>query len=154
MTRPRGFMAGWNPRPASVALIEKTRAVLADYAAQLPLTIRQIFYRLVGADGYEKTEQAYKRLGELLNKARRARLIDMDAIRDDGFTSQLTTFFANAEAFINNAIAWAEELRLDPRRARRAGWWCGARPRAWCRNWRASPIPTASRCAARAASTA
>jgi hypothetical protein len=55
MTRPRGFMAGWNPRPASVALIEKTRAVLAD-AAQLPLTIRQIFYRLVGADGYEKTE--------------------------------------------------------------------------------------------------
>jgi hypothetical protein len=87
MTRPRGFMAGWNPRPASVALIEKTRAVLADYAAQLPLTIRQIFYRLVGADGYEKTEQAYKRLGELLNKARRARLIDMDAIRDDGFSS-------------------------------------------------------------------
>ena len=54
MTRPRGFMAGWNPRPTSVALIEKTRAVLADYAAQLPLTIRQIFYRLVGADGYEK----------------------------------------------------------------------------------------------------
>lgn len=41
-------MAGWNPRQASVALIEKTRAVLAEYAAQLPLTIRQIFYRLVG----------------------------------------------------------------------------------------------------------
>jgi hypothetical protein len=102
--------------------------VLADYAAQLPLTIRQIFYRLVGADGYEKTEQAYKRLGELLNKARRARLIDMDAIRDDGFTSQLTTFFANAEAFINNAIAWAEELRLDRQKgqARRLVVWCEA----------------------------
>ena len=128
MTRPRGFMAGWNPRPASVALIEKTRAVLADYAAQLPLTIRQIFYRLVGTDGYEKTEQAYKRLGEMLNKARRARLIDMDAIRDDGFTSQLTTFFANAEAFINNAITWAEEFRLDRQKgqARRLVVWCEA----------------------------
>jgi hypothetical protein len=102
--------------------------VLADYAAQLPLTIRQIFYRLVGADGYEKTEQAHKRLGELLNKARRARLIDMDAIRDDGFTSQLTSFFANAEAFINNAIAWAEELRLDRQKgqARRLVVWCEA----------------------------
>ena len=85
MTRPRGFMAGWEPRAASLALIEQVNAVLDDYAAQVPLTVRQIFYRLVGAYGYEKTEQAYKRLGELLNKARRARLIDMDMIRDDGF---------------------------------------------------------------------
>jgi hypothetical protein len=38
-----------------------------------------------GAYEYEKTEQAYKRLGEILNTARRARLIDMDMIRDDGF---------------------------------------------------------------------
>ena len=28
-------MAGWNPRPASVALIEKTRVVLADVARQV-----------------------------------------------------------------------------------------------------------------------
>ena len=52
----------------------------------------------------------------------------MDAIRDDGFTSQLTTFFANAEAFIHNAIAWAEELRLDRQKgqARRLVVWCEA----------------------------
>jgi hypothetical protein len=64
--------------------------VLDLYAAYLPLTIRQIFYRLVGAKtadgsvGYEKTEQAYERLGEAIGKARRAGLIDFDAIRDDG----------------------------------------------------------------------
>ena len=104
---------GWSRGGESVALIGMAGAVFGFYVVLLARTIRQIFYRLVGADGYEKTEQAYKRLGELLNKARRARLIDMDAIRDDGFSSQLTTFFANAEAFINNAIAWAEELRLD-----------------------------------------
>ena len=34
------------------------RAVLAQYEAFLPLTIRQIFYRLVGTVGYEKTERA------------------------------------------------------------------------------------------------
>ena len=28
-------------------------------ADHLPLTIREILYRLVGAHGYEKTEQAY-----------------------------------------------------------------------------------------------
>ena len=126
--RPRGFITDWRPRAATHQLLDEAQAVLDEYRDQLPLTLRQIFYRLVGAHGYEKTEQAYKRLGELLNKARRARLIDMDAIRDDGFTSQLTTFFANAEAFINNAIAWAEELRLDRQKgqARRLVVWCEA----------------------------
>jgi len=67
--------------------------VLAEYAEQLPLTLRQIFYRMVGAYGYEKTEQAYERLGETLNKARRARVIGMDAIRVDGFTSAVPASF-------------------------------------------------------------
>ena len=67
--------------------------MLAEYAEQLPLTLRQIFYRMVGAYGYEKTEQAYERLGETLNKARRARVIGMDAIRDDGFTSAVPASF-------------------------------------------------------------
>jgi hypothetical protein len=49
----------------------------------LPLTIRQIFYRLVGVHDYEKTERGYKRLCEHLNRARRARIVAMDAIRDD-----------------------------------------------------------------------
>jgi hypothetical protein len=61
-TRPRGF-APWNPTAESRGLIEKVLAVLAEYGAYLPLTVRQIFYRLVGASGYEKTEAAYERLG-------------------------------------------------------------------------------------------
>jgi len=71
----------------------QVKDVLAEYAEQLPLTLRQIFYRMVGAYGYEKTEQAYERLGETLNKARRARVIGMDAIRDDGFTSAVPVSF-------------------------------------------------------------
>ena len=35
-----------------------------EYEDYLPLTIRQIFYRLVGAHEYEKTERAYERLIE------------------------------------------------------------------------------------------
>jgi hypothetical protein len=74
-TRPRGFIERWNPRLETRALLEQVKGVLAEYLEQLPLTLRQIFYRLVGAYGYEKTEQAYERLGETLNKARRARVI-------------------------------------------------------------------------------
>jgi hypothetical protein len=82
-TRPRAF-APWSPRQDTLELIARVNAVLGEYADHLPLTLRQIFYRLVGAYGYEKTERAYKRLGEHLVRARRARLIPMESIRDDG----------------------------------------------------------------------
>jgi hypothetical protein len=49
-TRVRGF-APWRPAPDTLALLDLTRAVLVEYAAYLPLTLRQVFYRLVGAHG-------------------------------------------------------------------------------------------------------
>jgi hypothetical protein len=49
--------------------------VLGEYADFLPLTIRQIYYRLVGVYGYEKSKGASNQLGEILNKARRAKVI-------------------------------------------------------------------------------
>jgi hypothetical protein len=61
--------------------------ILDEYQAQLPLTNRQTFYRLVGAYHYDKTERAYDRLCELLNRARRAGIIPFSAIRDDGTQS-------------------------------------------------------------------
>ena len=71
---------------ATIELLEKRPIGAARVCGVLPLTVRQIFYRLVGAHGYDKTEQAYARLGEHLNRARRAGLIEFDAIRDDGIT--------------------------------------------------------------------
>jgi hypothetical protein len=83
-TRVRGF-AEWNPRPDTLRVISRVQGILARYQAQLPLTNRQIFYILVGSDeGYPKTEQAYARLCEYLNRARRAHMIPFSAIRDDG----------------------------------------------------------------------
>jgi len=69
-----------------VALLEQVQAVLDEYGGLLPLSARQVFYRLVGAHGYEKTERAYDRLTEKIGSARRAGIIDFDAIRDDGIT--------------------------------------------------------------------
>jgi hypothetical protein len=92
------------------------QGVLEEYADQLPLTLRQIFHRLVGAHGYEKTERAYKRLCEAMSKARRARLIEMNDIRDDGFSSELPSFFVSVADFFDTARVWAETLRLDRQR--------------------------------------
>ncbi len=90
--RHRGFIEDFKPYAKTRALIERIEAVLREYEDYLPLTIRQIFYRLVGARtadgsvGYDKTEQAYERLHEAIGKARRAGIIDFAAIRDDGVT--------------------------------------------------------------------
>ena len=126
-TRPRGFIT-WKPRPDTMALITAVRGVLAEYQAVLPLTIRQIFYRLVAEHGYEKTEQAYNRLGETMGKARRAQLIDMDCIRDDGFFLSSIEGFAGAGEVMDTYRNHAASVRMDRQagQQRRLMVWCGS----------------------------
>ena len=112
MTRPRGF-APWNPQKKSRALLARIEAVLAEYEYYLPLTIRQVFYRLVGKFGYDKTENAYDRLCETFNRARRAGLISFDAIRDDGGTRFIPPAWAGVASFKSSVAHTAETYRLD-----------------------------------------
>lgn len=83
MSRPKGY-ADWNPRAETLAVVHDVQRVLEEYRDHLPLTVRQIFYRLVGQYGYDKTEKAYNRLAEYIVRARRAQMIRFSAIRDDG----------------------------------------------------------------------
>jgi len=112
-TRVRG-LAPWNPRPDTIHLIARVRAILDTYAAQLPLTIRQIFYVLVGSDeGYSKTEQGYSRLAEALNRARRAGLIPFDAIRDDGTQSTGFAGWSSPAQFWRSMRYYARNYQHD-----------------------------------------
>jgi hypothetical protein len=113
--RPRGFITECCPRTETLALIDQMGRCSMS-TATLPLALRQIFYRLVGAYFYEKTQRAYERLGEALNKARRARLIDMDVIRDDGFVSETVRFYDGGQGFLTMMADWAAEFRLDRQR--------------------------------------
>lgn len=79
----------------------------------LPLTLRQIFYMMVSQHEYDKTEKAYKRLCETMNKARRAQIIDMDSIRDDGLTRNHTVGWHSRNAFLHNTRRWANNFTLD-----------------------------------------
>jgi hypothetical protein len=111
-TRVRGF-APWSPEKATLALLGQVQGVLDEYVDHLPLTIRQIFYRLVGAHDYEKTERAYQRLAEHLNRARRARIIPMDVIRDDGGAISEPDHWESAEQFTATVRAMAQDFTLD-----------------------------------------
>jgi hypothetical protein len=83
--RPKGY-ADWRPHTTTRVLLAHVDDVLDRYRDHLPLSVRQIFYALVAAGVIAKDEKAYARLCEHLNRARRARIVPFDAIRDDGVT--------------------------------------------------------------------
>jgi hypothetical protein len=118
--RDRGFIE-WRPHRHSLDLLDKVKAIIAQYGQAL--TLRQIFYRLVARHKYPKsevskktgrsTDQPYNRLGDLVAKARRARLIPMEAIRDDGTTRLQSPFDAGIEEFLADTKERVEWFRLD-----------------------------------------
>jgi hypothetical protein len=101
----------WRPRQKSLDLLAKVQTIIAEY--DIALTIRQIFYRLVGRYSYPKTELAYDNLGELLNKARRARLIPMEAIRDDTSISYYPLYYHDDTDFLASVRRDIGNFRLD-----------------------------------------
>jgi hypothetical protein len=94
-------------------LLEQVRSILAEYANHLPLSLRQIYYRLVGAHGYEKTEQAYDRLGEALNRARRSGMIGWETIRDDGYEIHTPWSLSSPDELARNFLDDIRTFRLD-----------------------------------------
>lgn len=106
-TRVRGF-APWSPRQDTLDVLAQVQEILTEYASYLPMTNRQIFYRLVGTRGYHKTEQAYARLCEYLNRARRAGMIPFSAIRDDGTDSNGGTGYSGVASWMRAIRYYAE----------------------------------------------
>lgn len=111
-TRVRG-LAPWKPQAKTRLLLDQLLAVLEEYGDYLPLTLRQVFYRLVGTIGYPKDENAYERLGEMLNRARRAGMVPFESIRDDGATVVTPDGFSGKPEFWANVAAWADAYRRD-----------------------------------------
>jgi hypothetical protein len=111
-TRPRGF-APWQPHDKSLKLLKQVQAVLDEYAEQLPITVRQIYYRLIGRNGYDKGDKASERLGEVINRACRARLIPMSAIRDDGGVKSYPPSWRDALHFMQSVCYRTARLQLD-----------------------------------------
>ncbi|SFU06868.1 hypothetical protein SAMN05216236_12314 [Sedimentitalea nanhaiensis] len=100
--RNRGYIDRYKPNAKTRALLDQAQAVLEEYRRFWPLTCRQIFYRMVGAHGYDKTESAYGRLCHHLANARRGKVIPFDAIRDDGVTTWTMDHFDDQDDFLRH----------------------------------------------------
>lgn len=111
--RPKGYMPDWTPNERSAEIIDQVRSVIA--ASSYEISVRFIFYRLVGNFGYPKTERDYKNLAELLVKARRAQFIPFDAISDsDPALAGGASGFASRAQFLRYR-AGVNGFGLDPR---------------------------------------
>ncbi|PRH76090.1 hypothetical protein C6N75_27475 [Streptomyces solincola] len=124
--RARGYQPDWQPRPATLELLTAVELVLGRYAAQLPLTIRQIWYAAVAAGALAGQERSYRRLVELIGMARRSGRISWLAVHDDTDTAVLPTAYDGPDAFRRARVEAVHGYRLD----RQAGQ--EARQELWC----------------------
>ncbi|MEU7281625.1 hypothetical protein AB0A69_23055 [Streptomyces sp. NPDC045431] len=124
--RPRGYQPGWQPRPATEQLLAEVEMILGRYAAQLPLTMRQIWYATVADGALAKQERTYRRLADMLGMARRAGRISWLAIRDDADPATEPRTFDGPAGFRRAVTDAARAYRLD----RQAGQ--EARLEVWC----------------------
>ena len=111
--RPRGYVDGYRTYAKTRRLLEQVDEVLEEYKAYWPLTCRQIYYRLVGAHGFDKTEAAYGRLCDHLTMARRGRRIQFGAIRDDGLTTYGLGHFADRDGFLRHVRELGDNYTRD-----------------------------------------
>ena len=97
---------------ASEARIDQANAILEEYGGQgFKLTLRQLYYKFVARNLIPNNQKEYKKLGELINDARLAGLIDWDAIVDHTRSLRgLMTWEDPAEI----VSAQAYNFRLDP----------------------------------------
>jgi hypothetical protein len=124
--RPRGYITDWNPYAKTRRRLAQVDEILAEYEAHLPLTLRQIFYRMVGAYDYPKTKQAYENLSYTLGMARRAGRIPFEAVRDDGITAYTPRVYVSPWEFWCDVADNAESYRRERQENQ------DARVEVWC----------------------
>jgi hypothetical protein len=106
----RGFDP-WKPKGETLEFVGKVQAILKEYQNHLPLTVRQILYRLMGKYGYEKTIELS--LYETCRRARRARIIDMNAIRDDGGVQEEPQSWEDADEYLRAVRRQSQNICHD-----------------------------------------
>lgn len=96
-------------------LIAKANEIIADYQAQgFTLTLRQLYYQFVSRDLIPNKLTEYKRLGQVINDARLAGLIDWSAIEDRTRNVKGWKSWSDPESIIrSSAHGYAEAIWSD-----------------------------------------
>jgi hypothetical protein len=94
----------WKPGVEASQVIAQANAICRDYQQQgFDLTLRQLYYQFVARDLIPNTQQSYKRLGDIINKARLAGLLDWDYIVDRTRNLRGNSHWDTPESIIRSA---------------------------------------------------
>lgn len=100
----------------ALEVIRQANAIIADYAAQgYDLTLRQLYYQFVSRDLIPNRQSEYKRLGDIINDARLAGLVDWEAIVDRTRNIRALPHWSDPAAIVRAAAAsfavekWADQ---------------------------------------------
>lgn len=103
--RPKKFNADRTTK------IAKANEIIAEYAAQgFELTLRQLYYQFVSRDLIANNQKEYKNLGDIVNDARLAGLIDWEAIVDRTRNLQSLAHWTDPSEIVE---ACANQFRID-----------------------------------------
>jgi hypothetical protein len=73
----------WEPSGSSLVKLAKMVVIINEFQAKgFTMTLRQAYYQMVARGFIPNSQREYKNLGNLLNKARLAGLVDWNAIED------------------------------------------------------------------------
>jgi len=73
----------YRPKAETAKILHRIIAVVEDYSRQgFTLTLRQLYYQLVSKDLISNDERQYKRIGDIVSRARRGGLLDWNALED------------------------------------------------------------------------
>lgn len=93
--------------PARLELIDQAEAMCSDYARQgYDLTLRQLYYQFVARGIIPNKDTEYKRLGDIVNDARLAGLIDWRHITDRGRNLQAIQHWNDPADIVRDAGGW------------------------------------------------
>ncbi len=104
----------WRPNTASRTRMAQIDTVLEHYRGLgIKLTLRQLYYQLVSKAILDNNQKEYKRLGELLSKARLGGAVDWSVIEDRVRQPQASQEWDSISSIVDSAIASFRLPRWD-----------------------------------------
>lgn len=108
----------WSPGRDAQWMVRQAEAICRAYAADgYDLTLRQLYYQFVARDLIPNNQRSYKRLGDVVNNARLAGMLDWDYIVDRTRNLRSTSHWDEPGSIIDSAAAsfrldkWADQPR-------------------------------------------
>lgn len=104
---PKLIYEGWKPKADAIDTVQKANRVLVSYEQQgFDLTLRQLYYQFVSRGWIPNNDKEYKRLGDIVNKARLAGMIDWDHIIDRTRNLKNLPHFNDPAHVIESSLDW------------------------------------------------